>query len=70
MAEVQLQKKDYAQALHFATRSYDAGPRVGEICSRNWRTIGLAQQRMGDAPGAARAGERATACMSAKPPGY
>jgi tetratricopeptide (TPR) repeat protein len=70
MAEVQLQKKDYAQALHFATRSYDSGPRVGEICSRNWHTIGLAHQRMGDALGAARAGERAAACMSAKPPGY
>jgi tetratricopeptide (TPR) repeat protein len=70
MAEVQLQVKDYEQALNFAVRSYDAGPRVGEICSRNWRTIGLAHQRMGDALGAARAGERAAACMSAKPPGY
>ncbi len=70
MAEVQLQKKDYGQALNFATRSYDAGPRVGEICSRNWRTIGLAHERMGDGAGAARASQRAASCMSAKPPGY
>lgn len=70
MAEVQLQKRDYAQALHFATRSYDAGPRVGEICSRNWRTIGLAHERMGDSAGSRDAGRRAAACLSAKPPGY
>ena len=70
MAEVQLHKNDYTQALHVATRSYDAGPRVGELCSRNWRTIGLAHERMGDAGGAVRADQRAVSCMSAKPPGY
>lgn len=70
MAEMQLRMKDYGQALHFATRSYDAGPRVGELCSRNWRTIGLAHDRLGDATEAAQAERRAEACLSAKPRGY
>ena len=67
MAEVQLQKKDYEQALTFATRSYDIGPRVGEICSRNWRTISVAQEYMGNQPGAVEAEEKATSCMNTKP---
>ncbi len=70
MAEIQLQKNDYAQALNFASRSYDAGPRVGEICGRNWHTISMANEQMGDASGARRASRRAEECLSAKPPGY
>jgi len=70
MAEIQLQKKDYEQALNFAIRSYDAGSRVGEICSRNWHTIGVARDHLGDASGAAEARKRAGACMNAKPAGY
>ena len=69
MAEVQLQVKDYEQALNFAVRSYDAGPRVGEICSRNWRTISLARDRLGDWTGSQQAAQRATECMNAKPQG-
>jgi tetratricopeptide (TPR) repeat protein len=70
MAEVQLQKKDYQQALSFASRSYDSGPRVGEICSRNWRTISVARGHLGDSNGAAQAEQRATACMNTKPQSY
>ena len=70
MAEVQLQKKDYQQALSFASRSYDTGPRVGEICSRNWRTIGVARGHLGDSTGAAQAEQRASACMHTKPQSY
>ncbi len=44
MAEIKLQKEDCQQALNFASRSYDIGPRVGEICSRNWRTISVAKE--------------------------
>lgn len=69
MAEVQLQMKDYEQALSFAVQSYDSGPRVGEICSRNWRTIGVARERLGDHAGSVEAGERATRCMNTRPPG-
>lgn len=67
MAEVQLHKGDYEQALNFAVRSYDSGPRVGEICARNWRTIGVARERLGDGSGSREAEQRAGQCMS-KPP--
>ena len=67
MAEVQLRQRDYEQALNFAVRSYDSGPRVGEICARNWHTIGLARERLGDSSGSRDAEQRAGQCMS-KPP--
>jgi len=69
MAEIQLQKKDYQQAFTFATRSYDIGPRVGEICSRNWRTISVAQEYMGNQADSAAAEEKALSCMNTKPRG-
>ena len=67
MAEIQLRMKDYGQALNFATRSYDVGPRVGEICSRNWRTIGVSREYLGDHGGSVEAEQRAAACMKTKP---
>ena len=67
MAEVQLQKREYQQALNFAVRSYDTGPRVGEICSRNWRTISVAREHLNDADGASDAEKRAKKCMSTRP---
>ena len=67
LAEVQLQMEDYEQALNFAMRSYDIGPRVGEICSRNWRTISVSREHLGDHPGSVQAEQKATACMNTKP---
>ncbi len=69
MAEVQLQMRDYEQALNFASRSYDIGPRVGEICSRNWRTISVSREHLGDHPGSVEAEKKATVCMNTKPRG-
>lgn len=70
MAELKLQKEDYQQALNFAVRSYDTGPRVGEICSRNWRTISVAREHLRDANGANEAATRARQCMNTRPKGY
>jgi tetratricopeptide (TPR) repeat protein len=67
MAEVQLQSRDYEQALNFAVRSYDSGPRVGEICSRNWRTIAAAREQLGDRAGSVEAAQRASSCESTRP---
>jgi tetratricopeptide (TPR) repeat protein len=69
LAEVQLQMKDYEQALNFATRSYDIGPRVGEICSRNWRTISVSREHLGHHTESVKAEQKATACMNTKPRG-
>jgi Flp pilus assembly protein TadD len=68
VAEIKLQQAQYQQALNFAVRSYDVGPKVGEICSRNWRTIALAKERLEDLAGAAEAEQRAATCMNTKPP--
>jgi tetratricopeptide (TPR) repeat protein len=69
MAEIQLQKEEYEQALSFAIRSYDTGPRVGEICARNWRTIGVAKEHLNDPDGALEAEQRAGQCMITRPVG-
>lgn len=69
MAEVQLLKQEYQQALNFAIRSYDTGPRVGEICSRNWRTISVARDHLRDQEGAIMAEQKAKQCMNTKPKG-
>lgn len=69
MAEIKLQTEDYQQALNFAVRSYDIGPRVGEICSRNWRTISVAREHLNDVNGASEAEERAGQCMNTRPKG-
>ena len=69
MAEINLQKEDYQQALNFAVRSYDSGPRVGEICSRNWRTISVAREHLKDLNGANDAEKRAGQCMNTRPKG-
>jgi tetratricopeptide (TPR) repeat protein len=67
LAEVQLRVNDYDQALNFAIRSYDIGPRVGEICSRNWRTISVAREHLGDHNGSVQAEKKAAECMNTKP---
>lgn len=70
MAEIQIRVQDYQQALNFAVRSYDVGPRVGEICSRNWRTIGVAREHLDDHDGAEQAETKAGNCMSTKPKSF
>lgn len=67
MAEVQVERQAWDQALSFAERSYDTGPRVGEICARNWRTIALARERLGDKGGAREAENRAQDCPVTPP---
>ncbi len=70
MAEVQLGRKDFQQALSFSQRSYEIGPRVGEICSRNWRTTSVAREYLGDRKGSGEAERRAGQCMNTKPSSY
>jgi tetratricopeptide (TPR) repeat protein len=70
MAEVQLRVRDYEQALSFAARSYDVGPRLGEICSRNWRTISVSREHLGDHGGSIEAEQKARSCMVTKPEGF
>lgn len=70
MAEVQLGREQYEQAISFASRSFDVGPKVGELCARNWRTVSVAREYLGDEEGSLDAEVRATGCSQRKPEGF
>ncbi|QOC21892.1 tetratricopeptide repeat protein [Wenzhouxiangella sp. AB-CW3] len=63
MAEVQLERGAWEQADSYASRSFDVGPRVGELCQRNWRTMALARERMERQDAARQARERLARCQ-------
>ncbi|MEN1727500.1 MAG: tetratricopeptide repeat protein [Pseudomonadota bacterium] len=67
MAELRLERGEWEQAESFASRSFDVGPRVGEICQRNWRTIALSQERLSRFDEAANARERLQNCQVEPP---
>lgn len=67
MAEIRLERGEWEQAESFAGRSFDVGPRVGEICQRNWRTMALARERLSRYDEAADARERLQACQIEPP---
>jgi tetratricopeptide (TPR) repeat protein len=68
MAEIKLGQSDWEQAESYASRSFDVGPRVGELCQRNWRTLALARERMGQHEIAHEARERLQRCQVEPPP--
>ncbi len=70
IAEIKLQQSSYEQALNYASRSYDVGPKVGELCSRNWRTIGVSREFLDDIAGAEEARQRSITCAAKKPEGF
>jgi len=67
MAEIRLERGEWEQAESFAARSFDVGPRVGEICQRNWRTMALARERLQRYDEAANARERLQSCQIEPP---
>jgi tetratricopeptide (TPR) repeat protein len=70
LAEIRLSQGDWEQAESQASRSFDVGPRVGELCQRNWRTIALARERLDRFEAAYRARERLQDCQVEPPPRY
>ncbi len=67
MAEIRLARGEWEQADSFAGRSFDVGPRVGELCQRNWRTMALARERLNRFDDAHQARERLLACQVQPP---
>lgn len=67
MAEVKLGQGQYDQAAGYASRSFDQGPRLGELCERNWRTLAAARQAMGEDDAARRARQRLDECRVEPP---
>jgi tetratricopeptide (TPR) repeat protein len=68
MAEIRLGQGQWDQADSYARRSFDVGPRVGELCQRNWRTMALARERLQQFEQAHEARERLAACQVEAPP--
>ncbi|HMA98851.1 MAG TPA: tetratricopeptide repeat protein [Wenzhouxiangella sp.] len=68
MAELRLDQGRWQQAESHARRSFDVGPRVGELCQRNWRTVAVAMERQNQPEAARSASERLQACQIEAPP--
>ena len=47
-AELALLDSDWEQAIGLAGRSYEVGPRQGELCRRNWLTVAAARAVLGE----------------------
>jgi len=70
MAEIKLGQSDWGQAESYASRSFDVGPRVGELCQRNWLTVAMARERQARHDDAHQARERVQACKIEPPPRF
>ncbi len=68
MAELRLDQGQWEQAESHARRSFDVGPRVGELCQRNWRTVAVALERQNLPEDARAASERLRGCQVEPPP--
>ncbi len=47
LAEIAILQNSYASAEHLAFSSYQAGPKLGGLCRRNWLTIHYAKAAQG-----------------------
>lgn len=54
-------------AATLAQSSFENGPRLGELCRRNWATLRLARELANDVEGAQAASERLAQCTQAPP---
>ncbi|MEM7053307.1 MAG: tetratricopeptide repeat protein [Pseudomonadota bacterium] len=67
MAEVQLGQNRLEQAIGFASRAFDQGPRVGELCERSLRTLIVAYERSSNWTDAQSARDQLPGCRVAPP---
>lgn len=61
-AEIALAERRFADALAHAQRSAALGPKLGDLCVRNWLTVAAARHEAKDAAGEADARRKAGAC--------
>jgi len=66
-AELSLYLADWDQAIAFASRSFDNGPRLGPLCRRNWTTLQLVREQVGDSAGSASAQAQRMQCTISAP---
>lgn len=61
-AEIALAERRFSDAVAHATRSADLGPKLGDLCVRNWLTLAAARHEGKDLAGADAARAQARAC--------
>ena len=66
-AELALAQRRWNDAETLAQRSFDAGPKLGGLCRRNWATLQFARQAHGDDLGSTQAQQHIAACTVAPP---
>lgn len=66
-AELALLGKQWLQAEHLASASYERGPKLGGLCRRNWTTVELSRTVRKDAAGAEVARQQRARCTIAPP---
>ena len=66
-AELALAQEQYAEAETLAAKSYEMGPKIGEICARNWLTIRAARIEQKQPENAESANAQVAGCQVAPP---
>lgn len=66
-AELALLAGDWVRAIELAGRSYEVGPRQGELCRRSWLTVAAARAALRDAERGETARERLALCSPPPP---
>lgn len=61
-AEIALAEQRFADAIAHAQKSAAIGPKLGDLCVRNWLTVAAARHEAKDFPGEADARGKARAC--------
>lgn len=67
LAEIHLAEGRLDQASSFASRAWEFGPQVGEICQRSLRTLMVIRERSGEYDGAWQAYQKLPECRVAPP---
>lgn len=67
LAEVALFRKRWDEAAQLARQSYGNGPRLGALCRRNWSTVQIASEMLGQVEAMSEAARRIEECTVAPP---
>ncbi len=62
LAELEIERGNWLAAEQFAIKSFTLGPKVGNLCARNWQTVVEARKALNDAATVASAKLRLKEC--------
>ncbi|MEP7042981.1 MAG: tetratricopeptide repeat protein [Dokdonella sp.] len=62
LAELEIERGNWQPAEQLAIKSFTLGPKVGNLCARNWQTVVVARTALNDATTVAQAKQRLKEC--------